>query len=334
MNANQLIQGDFWPDTVPANREPPAPREGGAKRRRIKDVVALDGGRGQGGEEWPEPLPVSELPAVPPFDAVGLLPPVLADMVRVTAARQRTQPEKVMVPLYIATASLAAHCNFLRPDPANNPDWREWANMYGLLIDEPGTRKTPALQAALHYVYPLGEGLRKHHETQAQAAQNALTAYNVAKANVEAIARKDKVCSPDEVRRRLEDAGLGAEPPAPGIAPDVAASEATPQMLEVKLAANPALWVVWDETRGFFAALRDRDMGERIRTIIKHGFSHSKLMASTLGRGDVVVECPRPSFFGNVQNDVMRRAILEGRRWSRLPISTCRQWPTGYARRR
>ena len=292
--------------------------------RRIKDVVAQSA-EARGSEEWPEPLPVAELAEVQPFNAAELLPPVLADMVRVTAARQRTQPEKVMVPLYIATASLAAHCNFLRPDPADNPDWREWASMYGLLIDEPGTRKTPALQAARRYVYPLGEGLRKRHEEQVQAAKDAMTAYNIAKGNVEAQARKDKVCSQDEVLRRMAEAGLGEEPPAPGAAPCVIASEATPQVLEVKLAANPALWVVWDETRGFFAALRNPEMGERIRTIIKHGFSHSKLMASTFGRGDVVVECPRPSFFGNVQNDVMRRAIQEAKGdddglFSRFPL--------------
>ena len=340
----------------------------------MRMLASNDEGAQQGGDEWPEPLPVSELPAVPPFDAVGLLPPVLADIVRVTAARKRTQPEKVMVPLYIAASSLAAHCNYICPDPADNPDWREWASMYGLLIDEPGKGKTPALEVARGYVAPLGDALQERHAAEVQAAKDAMTAYNIAKGNVEAQARKDKVCSADEVLRRMAEAGLGDEPPTPGAAPLVTVSKFTPQGVMDGLRANPAIWIDQDEMRSFFAALRDRKTGEDARDIIKKGFSHSRIDALTRYRGYEAVKCPRLSFFGNAQNDAWCNAIIEAkgdddglfsrfqlciyasdaprikkwavpeemkaleplarRRWSRLPISTCRQWPTGYARRR
>ena len=305
----QLVQGDFFSEALPINQGGSAESTAAPKRTRFKDALAQGAARTQGGDEWPEPLPVAELPAVPPFDAAALLPPVLAGMVRVTAASNRTQPEKAMVPLYIATASLAAHCNCIRPDP-EQPKWREWANMFGLLIDAPGTRKTPVMNAALYYVRQLGNDLRTRHEAQAQEAKDALAAYRIARENIETVARKDKVCSADEVRRRLEEAGLGTEPPAPAAAPLAVVSEATPQALEVKLEANPATLVAWDETRAFFAALRIPETGERIRKITKQCFSNSFLDSHTITRGDGGVEEPRASFFGNVQVDVLRRALV------------------------
>ena len=85
------------------------------KRMLASNDEATKHGEECSADDEQEPLPVAELAQVPPFNAAELLPPVLADMVQVTAARQRSQPEKVMVPLYISLASLAARCNYILP---------------------------------------------------------------------------------------------------------------------------------------------------------------------------------------------------------------------------
>lgn len=115
---------------------------------------------------WPEPEPLDFgfTPEIPPLDAAKLLPHPLGAWVEDTAERMNAPVEFVATAALVATAGVVGNRILIAPDPEAKPEWLEAPNLWGLLIGEPGTKKSPIMEAAFKPLHRLEAEL--HRENQ------------------------------------------------------------------------------------------------------------------------------------------------------------------------
>jgi hypothetical protein len=108
---------------------------------------------------------VAALPPVPPFDPEALLPEALFDFC-IDASRRLVCPiEYVAVAVLIILGSvLGATCTIR---PKSNDNWDVAANLWGLIVGDPGVnKKTPSMDAAKKLLASLIEAARRRFEEE------------------------------------------------------------------------------------------------------------------------------------------------------------------------
>jgi hypothetical protein len=95
-------------------------------------------------EVWPEPREIkAELPPAPPFDAKVLLPPTLADFVLDEADRMPSSPDFIAAALLVALGSVIGARVAIKPK--RRDDWIVTPNLFGGVVGDPSSKKSPAL---------------------------------------------------------------------------------------------------------------------------------------------------------------------------------------------
>jgi hypothetical protein len=120
---------------------------------RLRDWLGVPGKD----EEWPEPGHISpELLPVPAFDPDVLLPEPLRGWVMDQAEGMPCPVEFIAVPAVVMAGSvIGARCG-LRPKVHSH--WVSIANLWGGILGGPGSKKSPALEAAFR---PMGSLTRR-----------------------------------------------------------------------------------------------------------------------------------------------------------------------------
>jgi Protein of unknown function (DUF3987) len=108
---------------------------------------------------WQQIRPI--IAALPPVASLTpeLLPKSLGDFIFDVADRQQSPADFVAVAALCGLSSLIG--NKVRVYPKINDDWRIVPNLWGALIGEPSTMKTPTLKAALSPIHNLEAETRK-----------------------------------------------------------------------------------------------------------------------------------------------------------------------------
>jgi hypothetical protein len=145
---------------------------GSHKRPAVDDAFdTVEGVDGATGVEWPEPTPLpGDLAPVAPFDP-AFLPDSIAAWVTDIAEQIQCAPDYAAIAAMVALGSVLG--NKVAICPRRKGAWQEHPNLWGVVIDDPGRKKSPAMEAALRPV--------KQLESEAQeAGKPALAAYNKA----------------------------------------------------------------------------------------------------------------------------------------------------------
>ena len=254
---------------------------------------------------WPEPKPIiAELKAVPAFDAETLLPGALRAWVMDEADRMPCPPDFIAATAIVALGSIVGARCAIKPKSLDS--WLIVPNLWGGIVGDPSSKKSPALGAALK---PLDRLVAKVHEVHAAELEDYETKKMVFDAVEDAIKSAIKVAAknPDkgdpatiaqELKKHREDA---PESPIPR---RYKSNDTTVEKLGELLRENPAgLLVLRDELVGLIAAW-DREGREGDRTFFLEGWNGDQSFdTDRIGRGNIHIPNLCISILGGTQPD-------------------------------
>lgn len=260
--------------------------------------------------DWPEPRPIkADLPPAPAFDGHALLPPVLADFVLDEADRMPCAPDYIAAALIVALGSvIGARCAL---KPKRRDDWIVTPNLFGGLVGEPSSKKTPAASIPMRFLDRLevAESERKAEEMKVYAAK--LAAFEARKGAIqEAMKRAARGRVNDDQMEEATHDLADLKPPEEPVRRRFKTSDATVPMLGILLAKNPAgLLVLRDELMGLLASW-DREGNEGDRAFYLEGWNGTgSFSVDRVTRGSNHVANLCLSVFGGIQPDLMARYL-------------------------
>lgn len=259
---------------------------------------------------WPTPRPIDvELPSAPRFDADALLPDVLKEFVLDEAWRMPCPPDYIAAPLLVAMGSVIGARAALKPK--RHDDWIVTPNLYGGVVGEPSSKKTPGISAALRFVEGLeareadrhAQGMKVHEAELAafQARQQAIQAgMKSAAKGGKGTARLDEGVS----------ALLAMQAPEPPKRRRFKTNDATVAKLGDVLSENPAGILVYrDELIGLLSSW-DQEGHEQDRAFYLEGFNGTgSFNIDRVGRGSQYIRSLCISVFGGIQPELLERYL-------------------------
>ena len=259
--------------------------------------------------DWPEPMPLASTLLPVPSLPETLLPEALRPWLSDVSERAQCPLEYAAVGAVIGAAALIGRQIAVRPKTQDS--WREYGNLWGLVIGPPGVKKSPALKEALGPIYAIQREAWQAHKEAVQSAE------------MKDVTRKVKE---KEVKRRIEEAVTRAASGLTGLNPNLCdsveeleeelhslqpprlnarrylTSDATVEKLVELLQENPnGLLVHRDEMRGLLTGW-DRDGHEGDRAFFLEGWNGDGAYTSDrIGRGTNHVEGMCISLVGTIQ---------------------------------
>ncbi len=233
------------------------------------------------------PIRASEFP-------VDALPEGCANYVREAAASLLCPPELVGLPVLCALSAVIGKSRSLRIKPG----WTVWANLYAAVVDEPGSRKSPAAAFAYKPLQKLQGELRKDYREGKKAYEKDMRQHAVDKKT----AAKNGEPEP--------------EPPAKTTMKRCIVDDITVEALAVRLEENPrGLLSAHDELTGFLRGMdqyKSGGKGNARQTYLKI-WSNQDIIVDRKGSDDpVVVPKPYVTLQGAIQPGVLDE-IADGR---------------------
>jgi hypothetical protein len=100
---------------------------------------------------WPTPKEIkTDLPLAPDFDANTLLPPTLSGFVLDEADRMPCSPDYIAAALIVCLGSvIGARCGI---KPKRKDDWIVTPNLFGGIVGDPSSKKSPALGTVTRFL--------------------------------------------------------------------------------------------------------------------------------------------------------------------------------------
>lgn len=268
-------------------------------------VGQIDDVNGNKTPEWPEPIEiVSELPPAPEFDAALLLPNVLADFVLDEADRMPCSPEYIAAALVVSLGSvIGAKCGL---KPKRRDDWIVVPNLWGGIVGDPSSKKSPALSTVTRF-------LDRLEAREAEKLADALNIFEAEKAAFEAHqgaikASMKKAASgakPDSLKMATSVADLqGLQPPVEPHALRYKSNDSSVEKLGDILSKNPqGIMVFRDELTGLLASW-EREGHEGDRAFYLEAWNGTgSFNIDRIGRGEQFVKTLCLSIFGGIQPD-------------------------------
>lgn len=262
------------------------------------------------GQQWPAPRPIkADLPPAPAFDGNVLLPKVLREFVLDEADRMPCSPDFVAAALMVALGSVIGARVALKPK--RRDDWIVPPNLWGGIVGDPSSKKTPATGVVMRQMDRLearqadllAEKMKVHEaEKAAFAARQAA----IQSAMKKAASSKDDALKMDDAVAQMRDL---EEPEEPTVR-RFKTSDATVAKLGDLLSKNPAgLLVYRDELVGLLASW-DREGNEGDRAFYLEGWNGTgSYNIDRIGRGSLHIPNLCLSVFGGVQPDLLERYL-------------------------
>lgn len=256
-------------------------------------------------ESWPDPRPIeSELVPVIAFDAQALLPEVLREWVVDEADRMPCAQDYVAAAAIVALGSvIGAGCAI---QPKHNDLWKVVPNLWGGVVGDPSTKKSPAISAGMnpldHLIVCASETLKSElkkfesekiiHEARSEALE----------ARLKSVAKKPESGNLDAIARELQEHKLNA-PEEPSVR-RFKTNDSTVEMLGVLLVDNTnGILALRDELVGLVSSL-DRYGHEGDRAFFLESWNGiSSFETDRIGRGSISIPNLCLSVFGGIQPD-------------------------------
>lgn len=289
--------------------------DGPRETRRAPPQGRIEGGATTGArpDEWPDPRPiVAELPPAPAFDAKTLLPGVFADYVLDEADRMPCPPDYIAPGLLLAIGAVIGSRCALKPK--RRDDWLVTPNLFGGVVGDPGSMKSPAIDKGLRFLDRLeaDESDRQAQRMVEYAAEVA--AHKAREAAIEKIMRdaaggKKKQEAGDVMAAAVDDLKSLKAPEEPA-ARRFRTNDSTIEKIGDMLAKSPEGMLVFrDELVGLLASW-EKEGHEGDRAFYLEAWnglgSHS---IDRIVRGSLFIPTLNLSVFGGIQPEKLGRYL-------------------------
>jgi hypothetical protein len=259
---------------------------------------------------WPAPTEIkTDLPSAPTFDAKALLPPTLADFVLDEADRMPCSPDYIAAALIVCLGSvIGARCGI---KPKRRDDWVVTPNLFGGIVGDPSSKKSPALGTVTRF-------LDRLEAKEAEKLVDAKCIYEAEIAAFEAHQAAVKVNMKNAARGKVDQLKMSA---AIGDLQDLQAPEvpqerrfksndSTVEKLGDLLVHNPQGMLVFrDELIGLLASW-EKEGKEGDKAFYLEGWNGTaSFNIDRIGRGSLHIKNLCISVFGGIQPELLERYL-------------------------
>jgi hypothetical protein len=262
---------------------------------------------------WPVPQQIKvDLPPAPKFNAAALLPGVLADYVLDEADRMPCPPDYVAAALVVALgATIGSRCAL---KPKRRDDWLVTPNLFGGVVGDPASKKTPGIERGLRFLERLEADEADRLEKRKTEHAAEMAAHKAREAAIAAIMKtsaggKKKAEDAMMMQAAIDDL-KSLTPPEEPVARRFRTNDATVEKLGDLLAKAPdGILVFRDELVGLLASW-EREGREGDRAFYLEGWGGlSSFAIDRVGRGSLLVRRLTLSVFGGIQPDLLGRYL-------------------------
>lgn len=232
--------------------------------------------------DWPELA--SLVPNDRPQFPTDALPPVLKDFVEAGAIATQTPPD-LLACLVLSVLAVAAR---KRVYVQVREGWREYLNLFVMIVLESGARKGVARRIA---TAPIEQFEREQVDASRDAIATALSELRILEAELKDAERaaKDEGGS-GELRHRASELAQQIERFQIPTSPRYLVDDATPEVLPPMLAGNDGcIGVIQPEAGILDTGARYSSSGEADHSVLLRGYSGEDLRVDRVKRGSIVV---------------------------------------------
>ena len=259
---------------------------------------------------WPEPKEVkTDLPLAPNFDAKSLLPPTLADFVLDEADRMPCSPDYIAAALIVCLGSvIGARCGI---KPKRRDDWIVTPNLFGGIVGDPSSKKSPALATVTRFLDRL-EAKEAEKLADAKKIHEAETAaFEAHQAAVKASMKKAASGKVDQLKMSAAIADLQSlQAPEEPKERRFKSNDSTIEKLGDLLVHNPQGMLVYrDELIGLLASW-EKEGKEGDKAFYLEGWNGTgSFNIDRIGRGSLHIKNLCISVFGGIQPELLERYL-------------------------
>lgn len=259
---------------------------------------------------WPQPAEIkADLPSAPPFDAGALLPPLLRDFVLDEADRMPCSPDFVATALVCALGSvIGASCSI---KPKRRDDWVVTPNLFGGVVGDPSSKKTPGISVSLRFLDRLeAKGAEQHAQAMKSYAAE-LAAYEARQSAIQSAMKKAATGKGDGVKMDGAVADLQAlvRPEEPRQRRFKTNDGTVAKIGDILVGSPKGLMVFRDELVGLLASW-EREGSEGDKAFYLEGFNGTGgFNIDRIGRGSLFIPTLCLSVFGGIQPDLLERYL-------------------------
>lgn len=265
--------------------------------------------------DWAKPKPINH--TLPPVTSItkNMLPEPLYNYARNSAERLNVSLEFVAVPLLVALGSVIGTKVAIMPKRLD--DWDIVPNLWGVVIGQPSSKKSPSIVAAMKPIDNLASKARAAYELDKQEHETQkLINDSKAKADDDALKKMakqlatqnddtdDAVTSEDLHKKAAAIAESKAQDNTIPIPRRHMVGDITMEKLgEIENQNNNGVLQFRDELSGFLASL-DKEGEQEQRAFYLEGFNGTgSAMVDRIGRGSLFIENHCLSVIGGLQPD-------------------------------
>jgi len=271
-------------------------------------AASLDADAGQSAT-WAAPKEIkTDLPFAPTFDAKALLPPTLADFVLDEADRMPCSPDYIAAALMVCLGSvIGARCGI---KPKRRDDWIVTPNLFGGIVGDPSSKKSPALGTVTRFLDRLEaqEAEKLEDAKRIFAAETAAfeAHQSAVKASMKKAAGKG---DPLKMAEAIEDLQALQAPEEPKER-RFKSNDSTVEKLGDLLVHNPQGMLVYrDELIGLLASW-EKEGKEGDKAFYLEGWNGTaSFNIDRIGRGSLHIKNLCISVFGGIQPELLERYL-------------------------
>lgn len=259
---------------------------------------------------WPEPREIrAELPPVPAFDGVALLPATLREFVLDEADRMPSSPDFIAAALVVALGSVIGAKAALKPK--RRDDWIVAPNLFGGVVGDPSSKKSPAMSVALRFLDRLEANEADRHAQRLKVHEAEMAAFEARQAAIQRVMKQAASGKGDGLKMDSAVADLQSLlPPEEPRQRRFKTNDGTVAKIGDILVGSPAgLMVFRDELVGLLASW-EKEGNEGDRAFYLEGFNGTgSFNIDRIGRGSQFVRHLCLSVFGGIQPELLERYL-------------------------
>ena len=259
---------------------------------------------------WPMPKEIkTDLPPAPDFDAKTLLPKTLADFVLDEADRMPCSPDYIAAALIVCLGSvIGARCGI---KPKRRDDWIVTPNLFGGIVGDPSSKKSPALGTVTRFLDRLEakEAEKLDDAKKIFAAETA--AFEAHQSAVKASMKKAAGGKVDHLKMNAAIADLqDLQAPEEPKERRFKSNDSTVEKLGDLLVHNPQGMLVYrDELIGLLASW-EKEGKEGDKAFYLEGWNGTaSFNIDRIGRGSLHIKNLCISVFGGIQPELLERYL-------------------------
>ena len=259
---------------------------------------------------WAAPKDIkTDLPLAPDFDAKALLPATLADFVMDEADRMPCSPDYIAAALIVCLGSvIGARCSI---KPKRRDDWVVTPNLFGGIVGDPSSKKSPALGTVTRFLDRLEAKEAEKLEDAKKIFAAETAAFEAHQSAVKANMKKAAGGKVDHLKMNAAIADLqGLQAPEEPKVRRFKSNDSTVEKLGDLLTQNPSGMLVYrDELSGLLASW-EQEGKEGDKAFYLEGWNGTaSFNIDRIGRGSLHIKNLCISVFGGIQPELLERYL-------------------------